>query len=100
MRNRRIERTALAPVSLAACAVLLGTFAAVGQAEARSGGGHAAGAMRGLSGPPPFLDSVPATPAPAFNPSEPYTLPQSPETPVSPGSPGSVFGPGPGAGTK
>jgi hypothetical protein len=41
---------------------------------------------------PPILDETPSTPAPAFNPSEPYTVLQSPETPISPGSPGSVFG--------
>jgi hypothetical protein len=41
---------------------------------------------------PPILDETPTTPAPAFNPSEPYTVLQSPETAVSPGSPGSVFG--------
>jgi len=49
----------------------------------------------------PAFNSAPSTPppvfnmpAPVFNPSEPYTLPQSPETPVSPASPGSVFGNG------
>lgn len=34
----------------------------------------------------------PALPPPVFNPSDPYTVPQSPERPVSPASPGSVFG--------
>jgi hypothetical protein len=93
MRKRRNERMALATFSLAACVALFGTFAAVGQAHARGGGagGHALGAIRGLSGPP-LLDSAPAI-QPHFNPSIPYTVPQSPETPVSPGSPGSVFGP-------
>jgi hypothetical protein len=41
---------------------------------------------------PPVLNEAPAMPAPTFNPSESYTLPQSPETTVSPASPGSVFG--------
>src|ERR1700752_4045197 len=41
---------------------------------------------------PPILDEAPAMPAPTFNPSESYTLPQSSEAPVSPASPGSVFG--------
>jgi|SRR5271169_2574698 len=52
------------------------------------GGGHMS---RGFGGPLP--ESVPPTP-PIFNPSEPYTLPESPETPVSPASPGSIFGNG------
>jgi hypothetical protein len=41
---------------------------------------------------PPVLNEAPAMPAPTFNPSESYMLPQSPETTVSPASPGSVFG--------
>jgi hypothetical protein len=95
MRKRRIERTALATLSLAACVVLFGAFATVGQAQAqgKAAGGHGAGAIRGLSGPSPTLEGVPSAPGPTFNPSIPYTVPQSPETPVSPGSPGSVFGP-------
>ena len=94
MRNRKIEQTALATFSLAACVALFGALAA-GQADARGAGagGHGLGAIRGLSGPSPTLESVPSTPGPTFNPSIPYTVPQSPETPVSPGSPGSVFGP-------
>jgi hypothetical protein len=40
--------------------------------------------------PPPVIN----TPAPVFNPSEPYTVPESRESPVSPASPGSVFGNG------
>ena len=43
---------------------------------------------------PPILNEAPRVPAPTFNPSDPYTVPQSPETPVSPASPGSVFGNG------
>jgi len=42
------------------------------------------------STPPPVINN----PAPVFNPSEPYTLPEPRETPVSPASPGSVFGNG------
>jgi hypothetical protein len=92
MRKRRIERTAL---SLAACMVLFGALATAGQAQAqgKAAGGHGTGAIRGLSGPSPTLEGAPSTPGPTFNPSIPYTVPQSPETPVSPGSPGSVFGP-------
>jgi hypothetical protein len=43
-----------------------------------------------VSAPPPVIN----TPAPVFNPSESYTIPESRETPVSPASPGSVFGNG------
>jgi hypothetical protein len=52
------------------------------------GGGFRSSAFVGA--PPPVINN----PAPVFNPSEPYTLPQSPETPVSPASSGSVFGNG------
>jgi hypothetical protein len=54
------------------------------------GGFHGGHMSRGFQ--PPILNEAPAMPAPTFNPSESYTLPQSPETPVSPASPGSVFG--------
>jgi hypothetical protein len=43
-----------------------------------------------VSAQPPVFN----TPAPVFNPSQSYTLPESRETPVSPASPGSVFGNG------
>ena len=91
MRKRRVERTVLATLSLAACVALFGAGAAVAQMRGGGAGGHA-GAIRGSS---PMVDSAPSMPGPTFNPSIPYTVPQSPETPVSPGSPGSVFGPGP-----
>ena len=93
MRKRRIERMALTTFALPACVALFGALAA-GQAHAqgRGAGGHGLGAIRGLSGPP-LLDGAPSMPGPTFNPSIPYTVPESPETPVSPGSPGSVFGP-------
>ncbi len=93
MRKRKIGRMALAGVSLAACVALFGAFATVGPAQARGAGGHVPGANRGFSGPSPLMDGASSMPAPTFNPSIPYTVPQSPETPVSPGSPGSVFGP-------
>jgi hypothetical protein len=97
MRKKKMERMALVTFFLAACVALFGALAA-GQAHARGGGagGHAMGAIRGISGPP-LLDGAPSI-QPTFNPSVPYTVPQSPETPVSPGSPGSVFGPGPSNG--
>jgi hypothetical protein len=90
MRNRKIERMTLVTFSLAAC---MAFALAAGQAQARGvgAGGHGPGAMRGRSGSP-LLDGAPSM-QPHFNPSIPYTVPQSPETPVSPGSPGSVFGP-------
>jgi hypothetical protein len=100
MHKRRIERTALATFSLAACVALFGAFAAIEHAHAqgRVPGAPVRGASRGLSGAPPLLDSAPSMPAPNFNPSTPYTVPQSRETPVSPASPGSVFGSGPSTG--
>jgi hypothetical protein len=77
--------------------VMLGTamathaFAAGGMANDPIGGkfqdGHTNPAFHG-----PIVDQVPAMPAPTFNPSAPYTVPQPSETPVSPGSPGSIFG--------
>jgi len=72
------------------------------QAFARGGGLGLSGGFGGVraasgfhssgfaSAPPPVFN----TPAPVFNPSESYTLPESRETPVSPASPGSVFGNG------
>ena len=90
MRKIRFERMTLATLSLAACMALFGALAA-GEAQARGVGSHALGVIRGLSGPP-LLDGAPSI-QPHFNPSIPYTVPESPETPVSPGSPGSVFGP-------
>ena len=90
MRNRKIERMTLVTFALAAC---MAFALAAGQAQARGVGadGHGPGAMRGRFGSP-VLDGAPSM-QPHFNPSIPYTVPQSPETPVSPGSPGSVFGP-------
>ena len=90
MRKIKFERMTLATLSLAACVALFGGLAA-GQAHARGAGGHALSAIRGLAGPP-LLDGAPSI-QPHFNPSIPYTVPETPETPVSPGSPGSVFGP-------
>lgn len=79
---------------LTAAALLAGLAAtsalAAGQGRGSGlGGGLGAGRFEGAE---PFLNDVPSTPAPIFNPSSPYTVPQSAETPVSPGSPGSVFG--------
>ena len=65
-------------------------------AAGRSGGGvgHVGGFGAGHIGGfhEQLPDRVPSMPPPVFNPSSPYTVPQSRETPVSPASPGSVFG--------
>jgi hypothetical protein len=64
-------------------------------AEHGSNGVHASGGLQsghmdsGFHGP--MIDRAPSMPPPVFNPSNPYTVPQSPEAPVSPASPGSVF---------
>jgi len=60
-----------------------------GHGGAGFGGGHISRAFRG-----PLPENAPSMPSPVFNPSEPYTLPESPEVPVSPASPGSIFGNG------
>jgi len=66
---------------------------AAGRIGSGLGGGFGGGHMsRGFA--PPILDEAPTMPAPTFNPSDSYTVPQSPEAPVSPASPGSVFGNG------
>jgi hypothetical protein len=82
---------------LLAAIVMLGTamashaFAA-GHMGGGIGGGFGGGHMsHGFT--PPIVES-PTMPAPTFNPSDSYTLPQSPEAPVSPASPGSIFGNG------
>src|SRR5271168_2641909 len=79
---------------LLAAITLGGAMATDALAAGRGGGGghgggfgtgHITGGFR-----TPVLDRVPS-PTPHFNPSSPYTAPQSPETPVSPASPGSIF---------
>jgi hypothetical protein len=81
-------------LSLAAVVALSGACVAVGAAHAqdRISLMRAPGARE--AAPLPLLNSVPPPPAPIFNPSIPYTVPQTPETPISPASPGSIFGPG------
>jgi len=93
---RQTSRTRNAMILLAL--VMLGTAVAThALAAGRMGGGLGLDSgFRGghVSHQPPILDEAPTMPAPTFNPSDPYTVPQSPETPVSPASPGSVFGNG------
>jgi hypothetical protein len=83
---------------VAAAALLVGMIAVATDALAAGHGGGGGGGFRGghMGGGfrGPLLESVPSLPAPIFNPSTPYTVPQSRETPVSPASPGSVFGNG------
>jgi hypothetical protein len=71
-------------VALAVAALLAGSVATNALA-AEHGGGH----MGGRFGAP-LIGSAPMT-SPIFNPSTPYTVPQSPEVGVSPASPGSLF---------
>ena len=88
-------------VMLLLATIMLGTAMA---SHAFAAGGHMGGGL-GLGGgfrgghmshgfAPPILDEAPTMPAPTFNPSDSYTVPQAPEAPVSPASPGSVFGNG------
>ncbi len=74
-------------IVLVAGAMLTAT-GVTGAAAAGRGSGHVRG---GASAP--LLEQAPS-PAPNFNPSTPYTVPQSPEVPVPPGGPGSIFGNG------
>lgn len=94
---RQASRTRNAMILLAI--VMLGTAMATHASAAGRMGGVGGGLGGGFHGghmsqgfQPPVLNEAPAMPAPTFNPSESYTLPQSPETPISPASPGSVFG--------
>jgi hypothetical protein len=93
----RIVATAIAGVTTAIAVVGLSSqaFTAGGGLglNGEFGGVRAASGLDSsafVSAPPPVFN----TPAPVFNQSESYTVPQSPETPVSPASPGSVFGNG------
>jgi hypothetical protein len=95
---RQTSRTRNAMILLAI--VMLGTAVATHAfAAGRMGGGLSLdsgfrGGHMSHGFQPPILDDTPTMPAPTFNPSDPYTAPQSPESPVSPASPGSVFGNG------
>ena len=98
MHIKRFERMAPATFFLIACVALLGVGAAIEQAHAQgtNAASSASAHNPAHSAPPPFVNSTPSMPPPTFNPSSPYTIPQSPETPVSPASPGSIFGSSPG----
>jgi hypothetical protein len=85
---RTRNATILLAVAMLATAMATHAFAA-GRAGGGFGGGHTQDGFHGN-----LIDPVPSTPAPTFNPSNPYTVPQSPENPVSPASPESIFGNG------
>jgi hypothetical protein len=74
-------------------AVTLGVLAVTTATDglAAGPGERGAGRIQGGGGPAVL---VPEPQTPVFNPSVPYTVPQTPESPVSPASPGSVFGNG------
>jgi hypothetical protein len=101
LRNEDVRQTRRVRHAMILLAVvMLGTAVATHAfAAGRMGGGL--GLDSGFRGghmshgfQPPISDETPTVPAPTFDPSNPYTVPQSPETPVSPASPGSVFGNG------
>jgi hypothetical protein len=93
-KSKLIVATAIAVLTTAIAVLGLGSQAfAVGGGLGLNG---EFGSVRAASGfhSPAFNSAPPPTfnmPAPVFNPSEPYTVPESRETPVSPASPGSVF---------
>jgi hypothetical protein len=70
MQTTRFERMALAGIFVAGWVALFS--AAVAHAQ------------------PLYANPPPPQPPPTFNPSTPYTVPQSPETPVSPGLPSAL----------
>jgi hypothetical protein len=102
MHARRFGRKAPAMLFLVASVVLGGACIAIEHAYAQglSGTPHAQGRNPFPATSLPSLNRVPSMPPPAFNPSSPYTVPQSPEAPVSPASPGSVFGSSPSTGVN
>jgi hypothetical protein len=97
MENFSVTRNATVVLAIVMFETAVATHALV--AEHGSNGVHAGGGLQGgghmdsgFHGQ--IFDRAPSMPLPAFNPSNPYTVPQSPEAPVSPASPGSVFGHG------
>ena len=102
MHTRRFERKALATLFLAASVGFAGACMAIEHAHAQGAdtAPHAQGRNPAPSALSPSLDRAPSMPPPAFNPSSPYTVPQSRESPVSPASPGSLFGSSPSNGVN
>jgi hypothetical protein len=99
MHMIRFERMALARFFVAACVAFFGAGIVIDHAHAQDTKSvpHVQGGNPGPSASSSLLNRAPSMPPPAFNPSSPYTVPQSRETPVSPASPGSVFGSSPSA---
>jgi hypothetical protein len=101
MHTRTSERMPLA-IFFLGCVAFFGAGVAIEQAHAQgtNTAPHAQGRNPMPSALSPLLDRAPAMPPPAFNPSSPYTVPQTRQTPVSPASPGSVFGSTPSTGVN
>jgi|ERR1700687_5602126 hypothetical protein len=102
MHTRTSERMPLA-IFFLGCVAFFGAGVAIEQAHAQganTGPHHAQARNPAPSALPPLLDRAPSMPPPAFNPSSPYTVPQSRESPVSPASPGSLFGSSPSNGVN
>jgi len=102
MHTRRFEWKAPAMLFLVASVALTGACLAIEHAHAQGTNAtpHAQGRNPFPDTSSQLLNRAPSMPPPAFNPSSPYTVPQSPEAPVSPASPGSVFGSSPSAGVN
>ena len=93
MDNFSLRRNAMVLLAIVMFETTLAAhaFAAEHDNNAVHAGGGLQGHMEsGFHGQ--ISDRAPSMPPPVFNPSNPYTVPQSPETPISPASPGSVFG--------
>ncbi|MFY9900571.1 MAG: hypothetical protein WAK67_22695 [Xanthobacteraceae bacterium] len=96
MENFSVTRNAMVLLAIVIFEMAVATH--VLAAEHGSNGVHAGGGLQSGHMDSGFhgltFDRAPSMPSPVFNPSNPYTVPQSPETPVSPASPGLVFGHG------
>jgi hypothetical protein len=88
-QTSRVRTTILSVILILGTAVSTHAFAAGRLGGGLDGGFRATHMSHGFQ--PTVPNEAPTMPAPTFNPSNPYTVPQSPETPVSPASPGSVF---------
>jgi hypothetical protein len=92
-KEMRHTRNTMILLAIVVVGTILATHASATERGANgvygSGGFHNYPPGAGFQAP---VITVPAMQPPVFNPSIPYTVPQSPEAPVSPASPGSVFG--------
>lgn len=103
LRNQEVQQTSRLRNAMVLLAIIAFGTAMATHAHAAKGIGNAGSGFHSTHMPGshiqggfggPILDGAPSMPAPTFNPSDPYTVPQSPEMPVSPASPGSIFGNG------